>query len=276
MPPLRRAPELTIGGLLQIWYYAPQTDPHALFDDHTVNDVDDSNAGSENNSFRVRRCQLQFKMNINENLSSLVIIDPSNESVSFPLVTDNQANVGYIYKSLANVGPQYQSVNATPGSTPSLTSCRPARASQILMLEDAWINYHGVVPHHDFYVGQMRPFVGEEGIRSSGQLDFVERSFCGILDDRYDLGAAFHGTWWDERFQYWGGVYDGAGNYFGSATSPSVGGTQISSASIVPTTTAIRILAGAFCCGRFMATKLGATWKSAAPDCMAGTAVPTT
>ena len=87
-------------------------------------------------------------------------------------------------------------------------------------MEDAWINYHGVIPHHDFYIGQMKPFVGEEGIRSSAQLDFVERSFCGLLDDRYDLGAAFHGTWWDDRFQYWGGVYDGAGNFFGSATSP--------------------------------------------------------
>jgi hypothetical protein len=57
-------------------------------------------------------------------------------------------------------------------------------------------------------------------------LDFVERSFCGLLDDRYDLGASFHGAWWDDRFQYWGGVYNGAGNFFGSATSPEAGGVQ--------------------------------------------------
>ena len=98
---------LTIGGLLQVWYYAPQTDHRALFDDQVVNDVDDTNEGSQNNSFRIRRAELTFKMDIHENVTAFVRIDPANEASSFPLVTDNQANVGYIYKSLANVGPQY-------------------------------------------------------------------------------------------------------------------------------------------------------------------------
>jgi len=217
---------LTIGGLLQAWYYAPQTDHRALFDDQVVNAVDDSNEGSQNNSFRIRRAEVSFKMDIHENVTAFVKIDPANEANSFPLVTDNQATTGYIYKSLANIGTQYASVNGGPGSTYVLNNVQNGSGIVPTLLEDAWINYHGVIPHHDFYVGQMRPFVGEEGIRSNGQLDFVERSFCGLLDDRYDLGAAFHGSWWDERFQYWGGVYDGAGNFFGSATSPTYGGVQ--------------------------------------------------
>jgi hypothetical protein len=73
-----------------------------------------------------------------------------------------------------------------------------------------------VIPHHDFQIGQFKPWIGEEGIRSSAQLDFVERSFCGQLADARDLGASIHGTWWDDRFQYWVGAFDGAGNYLGS------------------------------------------------------------
>src|SRR5581483_1586963 len=65
--------------------------------------------------------------------------------------------------------------------------------------------------------GQFKPGIGEEGLRSSAQLDFVERSFIGFLADSRDLGASVHGTWWDDRFQYWVGVFDGAGNYLQSA-----------------------------------------------------------
>jgi len=213
-----RAGRLTIGGLLQVWYYAPQTDHRGLFDDQTINGVDDTNEAMQNNSFRIRRSELSFLMDIHENVRAFIRIDPSNEANSFPLVTDNQVNVGSIYKSLANVGPQYAAVNAVPGSTYAVGNVQTGSGLANTMLEDAWIQYHGVIPHHDFFVGQMRPFVGEEGIRANSQLEFVERSFCGLLDDRYDLGAAVHGSWWDERFQYWGGVYDGAGNFFGSAT----------------------------------------------------------
>ncbi|HYG74318.1 MAG TPA: porin, partial [Planctomycetota bacterium] len=82
---------------------------------------------------------------------------------------------------------------------------------------DAYINFHGVIPHHDYSIGQFKPAFGEEGIRSNAQLDFVERSFVGQLGDRRDLGIQAHGTWWDDRFQYWIGAFNGAGNYYGSA-----------------------------------------------------------
>jgi hypothetical protein len=74
-----------------------------------------------------------------------------------------------------------------------------------------------VIPHHDFTIGQFKPYLGEEGIRSSAQLDFVERSFVGQLADARDLGITAHGTWWDDRFQYWVGAFNGAGNYWQSA-----------------------------------------------------------
>src|SRR6185295_12255538 len=45
----------------------------------------------------------------------------------------------------------------------------------------------------------------------------VERSFVGLLADNRDLGASVHGTWWDDRFQYWLGIFNGAGNYLGTA-----------------------------------------------------------
>ena len=70
---------LTIGGLLQVWYYAPQTDHRALFTDHVVNDVDDTNEGSQNNSFRIRRAELGFTMNIHENVTAQVRINPAYE-----------------------------------------------------------------------------------------------------------------------------------------------------------------------------------------------------
>jgi len=217
---------LTVGGLLQVWYYAPQTDHRALFDDQVVNAVDDTNEGAEFNSFRIRRAELSFNMAIHENITAFVRIDPAKEACSYPLVTDNQANVGYIYKSLANICPEYAVANGGPGSTQMINNVDTGAGVVPRLLEDAYINYHGVIPHHDFTVGQFRPLVGEEGIRNNGDLDFVERSFCGLLDDRYDLGAAFHGSWWDSRFQYWGQVLDGAGNFFGSATSPTEGGAQ--------------------------------------------------
>jgi hypothetical protein len=91
------------------------------------------------------------------------------------------------------------------------------------LLEDAFINYHGVIPHHDFTIGQFKPRMGEEGPRDSGHLDFVERAMVTQLNDERDLGVQAHGSWWDERFQYWTGFFDGAGNFFGQAGPNAVG-----------------------------------------------------
>ena len=190
--------KLTISGLVQVWYYSIQNDHHGLFEDANVNGVADTGEAIDNDSFRIRRTELKFTMDIHENVTAVVMMDPAREATSFPSMN---ANTG-TSKRTANVN--VANVQTGAGAVPRL-------------LQDAFINYHGVVPHHDFTIGQFKPFFGEEGIRSSGQLDFAERSFIGQLGDQRDLGLAIHGAWWNDRFQYWLDVMDGAGNYFGSA-----------------------------------------------------------
>ena len=176
----------------------------------------DTNEGQDNSSFRIRRTELKFTMDIHENVTGVVMIDPAREATSFPNMTDNQIN-SLIFKRIQQVSPENASANGVTGSTGSIAGVQGGVGAAPRLLQDAYINYHGVVPHHDFQVGQFKPWIGEEGIRSSGQLDFVERSFVGQLADARDEGLSFHGTWWDDRFQYWGGVFNGAGNYLGSS-----------------------------------------------------------
>jgi hypothetical protein len=87
------------------------------------------------------------------------------------------------------------------------------------VLQDAYINYHGVVPHHDFTIGQFKPAMGEEGVRNSAFLDFAERAMVTQLNDIRDMGVQAHGTWVDDRVQYWVGAFNGAGNFFGTTSA---------------------------------------------------------
>ncbi|MCW8129045.1 MAG: hypothetical protein KIS92_01555, partial [Planctomycetota bacterium] len=135
-----------------------------------------------------------------ENVTGVVMIDPARPTAGRPAFP---TNVGLFSRT---------GVTATYSGDVS----SPANNAGLRMFQDAYINYHGVVPHHDFQIGQYKPFLGEEGIRSSAALDFVERSMIGQLGDKRDLGLTAHGTWWDDRFQYWLGVFNGAGDYFGT------------------------------------------------------------
>ena len=86
------------------------------------------------------------------------------------------------------------------------------RANRVL--QDAYINYHTPnIPHHDFTLGQFKPPMGEEGNRNSAQLDFVERAMICQFSNQRDLGIMAHGTWWNDRFQYWIGGFDSAGSF---------------------------------------------------------------
>jgi hypothetical protein len=209
--------KLTISGLVQVWYYSIENDNEGLFQDTDVNGIPDTNEASDNDSFRVRRTELKFTMDIHENVTAVIMIDPAREATSFPLITDNQANSS-IFKRRNNVAPEFDNANGPGlGSTAVVAGVQQGSGAVPRLLQDAYINYHGVIPHHDFTIGQFKPFFGEEGIRSSAQLDFVERSFLGQLGDARDLGITAHGTWWDDRFQYWLGAFNGAGNFYGSA-----------------------------------------------------------
>jgi len=209
--------KLTIGGLLQIWFSAHQQDNRALFDDPNGTGVIDTNSASDNSSFRIRRAELTFTMDIHENITSVVRIDPAREATSFPTFPDNQGNTGLVnmFKTAPNVSPEIDAAaGGGLGNTGIVSRLQTGAGAVPRLLKDAYINYHGVVPHHDFTIGQFRPQFGEEGPRSSTELEFAERSMIGQLSEDRDLGLQMHGMWWDERLQYWLGVFDSAGGYF--------------------------------------------------------------
>jgi len=214
--------KLCIGGLLQVWYYHIQKDNRGLWDSNTLNGngVFDTNTASDNDSFRIRRAELSFTMDIHENVTAVVRIDPAREATSFPAMPDNQGNfgIGNLFKVAPNIAAEVgpNGTGAANGSTALVTAAQTGAGGVPRLLKDAYINYHGVIPHHDFTVGQFRPQMGEEGVRASSELDFVERSMIGQLTEDRDLGMQMRGFWWDDRFQYWFGGFDAAGGYFQS------------------------------------------------------------
>ena len=220
-PVTTKVGKLTMGGLMQVWYYGFQRDAQGLFS-NPANGVADTNAVTDVSGTRIRRMELTFNMDVHENITAFVKIDPAKEAASYPCLTDNQINSGYAFKTVNNVSAQSQTIIGSTkpdgfGSTKMVSNVQSGAGSTPALLEVAYIKYHGVIPHHDFTVGQFVPYFGEEARRDNGDLDFIERSFLGLLDSRYAAGVAAHGSWWDERFQYWVSAYDGPGDFFGTA-----------------------------------------------------------
>ncbi|MCY3023938.1 MAG: porin [Planctomycetota bacterium] len=207
--------KLQIGGLVQVWYQSVQNDHKGLFIPAANNNLDntdiaylgngtvgatlpESNETHDNDTFRIRRTELRFTLDIHENVLAHVMLDPTRES-----------NVTYLPL------PTFPSHNArfmNPVANPTFGSAiRPQ------LLQDAYINYHDVVPHHDFTIGQFKPPSGEEAWRNSGQLEFVERAMVTGINNVRDIGAMVHGTWLPTnpdnpmtgRVQYWFGVFNG-------------------------------------------------------------------
>ena len=222
-PVKTKSGKLTLGGLVQVWYYAPQHDSRALFDSPVTGIVDSNEAVS--NTFRVRRAELTTVMDIHENVTAFVMTDFAREIGGFPSVPSNQG-----FKSANNISPELATTGIT-GRTGAIAAVQSGAGGVPNILQDALINFHGFIPHHDFTVGQYLPTFSEEDFGPNGQLDFVERSFIGNIFAR-DLGATIHGTWWcsDDgkyagpycgagspgRFQYWFSAFNGAGNYLQS------------------------------------------------------------
>lgn len=216
--------KLTVGGLMQVWYYSIQNDHRGFFDDPNVNTIADTNEALDNDSFRIRRAELKFTLEINENIRSYLMLDTAREALGFPGVPSNQAD-GNGIKKANQVSPQFLAidkpvgVNSVAFINAALNGASSAAAPRLL--QDAWINWHGCIPHHDVQLGQMLVPLGEEGIRPNGELDFVERSMVGFACNTRDLGAVVHGSWWecgskpgDGRLQYWAGVFNGPGTFF--------------------------------------------------------------
>ena len=211
-PVTTKVGKLVIGGLLQVWYYSPQKDHVGLFQDSALNGVQDSNYASSNDSFRIRRSEIHLTYQMNDIVGWKVMIDPSNENLSYPNASDNQATQSIFKRGLnANLA----NVQSGAGAAPRL-------------LQDAYITIKDFIPHHDFRIGEFRPPQGEEGSqRSNAQLDFAERSMLGQLSVIRDQGIEAHGSWWEDcdtaprdgRVQYQLGVFNGPGNYYYSGGS---------------------------------------------------------
>jgi hypothetical protein len=78
------------------------------------------------------------------------------------------------------------------------------------VLQDAYIVFHGIVPHHDFQIGQFKAPSGEEALRDTGWLDFVDRAMVTSINNVRDLGAKVSGAWLaNDRVQYAFGLFNG-------------------------------------------------------------------
>lgn len=203
---------LTMGGMLQVWYYAFERDNRGLFDNPGAGIVD-HNQAVDISSFQIRRAELNMAMDIHENFTAYMMVDFARESDafggSFPQLAGS--NQGFVKAGLDN------KIGAPAGSVPRI-------------LQDAVINMHGIIPHHDITVGQFLPYFSSEDFNPNGWLDFVERSWIGNFYPR-DIGACLHGSWWGDggggpycgagnsgRFQYWLTAFNGATTYLDAGT----------------------------------------------------------
>lgn len=189
--------KLTIGGLLQVWYYNIENDNLGFFDDRGDVLTGDTNEGWDNDSYSIRRARINFTMDIHENVQAYIQMDLAN---SF----DRRAPRAISTVSLRSPTSGTTDTNGDSFRNP---------------LVDAYIKVHGLVPHHDSQIGMFQPKVGMEGVENSGTLDFCERSMIGILTSGRDVGSQLHGTWMDDRIQYWLGVFNTPGTFLEGAST---------------------------------------------------------
>ncbi|MEI6232809.1 MAG: hypothetical protein WCT04_07145 [Planctomycetota bacterium] len=222
--------KLQIGGLVQVWYTNFQHDRRGLFDKPFF--IDDSNTAGDNDSFRIRRTELRFSIDVHEHVSAFVMIDPAAEAASYPQGAVARKSLAYTapqYPGSQGVGTNGQTVGATLFPIQALQL--GLRTSAPTLLQDALINFHSILPHHDITVGQMLNTFNEDNFANSGSLDFVERAYISNSVSR-DMGAVLHGSWWcngngsayqgagdSGRVQYWLGIHNGTGNLLGTAGS---------------------------------------------------------
>ena len=212
--------KLTLGGLLQVWNYSIKNDHADVFGrrTNTVGTGGTSEA-SDNNGYRIRRAELKFTLDIHENITAVVMLDAARDATSFAALPSNQGN----FKSKAAVAPEFDAANGPGlGSTAAVAGVQNGSGQAGRLLQDAYINYHDFVPHHDFTIGQFFPPTGEEATRNSAYLDFAERAMVTQVSHLRDIGVQVHGSWWDDdgkqngRVQYWAGLFNTPGTFFGT------------------------------------------------------------
>lgn len=207
---------LTVGGLLQVWYQHIENDGKGIIRPTAGNilvpipipgatdPVAEANRALDNDTFRVRRAEMRFTLDINESVTAFIMIDPSREAnVTFSPIPANP-----------NHNSNFNNPHLKDGSGQKLSNSIVPQ-----LVQDAVVVFHDLkfLPRHDFYIGQMKPPSGEEAWRSSGLLDFVDRSMVTAVNNVRDIGVMAHGGWVDAipddpssaRFQYWLGIFNG-------------------------------------------------------------------
>jgi len=201
--------KITITGLTQVWYESFQNDRKGVFRGAPVFTVAggkpvfsaEDNSGNDIDTFRIRRTELRFKVDINDKLGAYVMIDPAREANTLysPLPTLLRHNIKTTISNDFRNG--------------TVSSFHPS------LLQDAWVVVHDfdngffddqkAVSHNTFAIGQFKPPAGEEASRDSGSLDFVERSMVTGINNVRDLGAALYGKFFDDRLKYQLGFFNG-------------------------------------------------------------------
>jgi len=191
--------KLTVGGLVQVWYYSIQNDNLGYFGNRAGAALTgDTNEAKDNDSFALRRVRLNFTMDVHENVTGYVQLDLANAFGGRPSFG---SNLGL----------------TTRGATTLAADTNGNAGTNILM--DAWINYHGVIPHHDFTIGQFCPMVGLDGPRAPALYDFAEVAIIDQITGDRDVGIQAHGTWLDDRLQYWLGAFNTPSSFLGDTTN---------------------------------------------------------
>lgn len=193
--------KLTIGGLLQVWYYGIENDNRGYA-------FGSSNEVVDNDGFAIRRAEVRFTMDIHENVRAVISLDAAREATSFPNFPTNLGSGVWGDSAVS-----WESSFSNDGN-PKSEAVRHGLGDANRLLQDAYIQVHGIIPHHEGFTGQMRRHLGYEGTQDDKVLDFVERSMITQPASLRDLGAMVHGTWWEDRFQYWVGGFNGAGTAF--------------------------------------------------------------
>ena len=202
--------KVTVGGLTQIWYESVQNDHSGVFhgaptfSNGAANPpqfLTESNAGNQNDTFRIRRAELRLKIQFSDMISAAIVLDPAREANSLysPIPTLLRHN------SKTTISEDFR--NGTVSSFhPSLLQ------DAYIVVRDfdkGWFDCDKTKAHHTFAIGQFKPPAGEEATRDSGSLDFVERAMVTGVNNVRDIGAEVIGHWFDDRLTYKAGFFNG-------------------------------------------------------------------